>query len=414
MKVLMVHKFYYIEGGAERYVFNVSELLQEKGHTVVPFAMKDERNAVSEYEPWFAERFGPDQLLETRNPFKRMQIAARVIWNRGAQQRLAALIEKERPDIAHVHSVYHHLSPAVLFTLKRFGLPVMMTLHDYKLVCPNYIFLDGRRRVCEACRGRAFRHAVTRKCFRDSFAAGVLVSAEAYVHRWMKSYLRNVDLFVSPSRFLAEKIRQYGYGGKPVRVLPYTLDVDAYQPCDEPADYYLFMGRLTHEKGLHFLLDAAAQLRGLRLLIVGTGPLEVQLRARVEREGLSHVSLLGYKSGEELKELVRRARFTVVPSEWHDNSPLVVYESQALGKAVIGSRMGGIPELIDEGIDGFTFARGDLKGLVDRVQELIHSPERAFEMGKNGRRKAERLYSPTVHYDRLMQLYDETRRSAGR
>lgn len=407
MKVLMVHKFFYIEGGAERYVFNLSDLLRQKGHQVIPFAMKDSRNFSSEYEPFFADRFGPDQLFETTNPLRKLSIAGRVVFNRQAQQKLEALIEETRPDIAHVHSVYHHLSPSVLFALKKFKLPVVMTLHDYKLVCPNYIFLDGKRRVCESCRGKHFWHAFVKKCFRDSYAASLLVSIEAYVNAWMKSYRKNVDLFISPSEFLAGKIRQYGYADKPVYVLPYTLDLNAYRPCFEASDYFVFMGRLTHEKGLHFLLDAVKKIPHGHLLIIGTGPLQGELEERIRTEGITNVTLAGYKAGEELKDLVRRGQFTVVPSEWHDNSPLVIYESLALGKAVIGAQMGGIPELIEEGVDGYTFQRGDLLGLVDRINRLLGDPSRTAEMGKNGRRKAEQLFNAEHHYQTLMRFYEE-------
>ena len=168
MKILMVHKFYYVEGGAERYVFNVTDLLEEKDHTVIPFAMQDDRNFVSEYSSFFADRFGPDQMFETKSVATRMQVAKRMIFNREAQNKLARLIEETQPDIAHVHSIYHHLSPAVLHTLKKYNLPVMLTLHDYKMVCPNYILLDGERNICEACKGKHFWHATTKKCFRNS------------------------------------------------------------------------------------------------------------------------------------------------------------------------------------------------------------------------------------------------------
>lgn len=413
MKVLMVHKFYYVEGGAERYVFNVTDLLKQRGHTVIPFAMQDDRNFESEYSRYFVDRFGPDQLFEAKNPLERLQIARRIIYNREAQRQLEALIETTRPDIAHVHSVYHHLSPSVLFTLKKYSLPVMMTLHDYKLVCPNYIFLDGKRRLCEACHGKSFWKATAKKCFRDSYAGSALVSAEAYVNHWKKSYLNHVDLYVSPSKFLGDKISQYGYQQKPVRVQPYALDLNAYQPSYDESDYFVFLGRLTHEKGVHFLLDAAKFIRGARLLILGTGPLENDLRRRIAQENLTHVELLGFKSGSELKEIVRKAKFTVITSEWHDNSPLVIYESLALGNPVIGAKMGGIPELINEGVDGFIYERGDVDTFVQRVNFLIDHPQTSIEMGRNGRCKAERLFGFEEHYHRLLRLYHDTQKAAG-
>lgn len=408
MKVLMVHKFYYVEGGAERYVFNVSDLLEEKGHEVIPFAMKDERNFHSQYTPYFVDRFGPDQMFETKNPSTRLKIARRMIFNKEAQEKLAKLIEDTKPDIAHVHSIYHHLSPSVLHTLKKYNLPVLLTLHDYKMVCPNYIFLDGERNVCEDCQGKHFWKATAKKCFRNSYAASALVSAEAYWNKWKKSYLNNVDVFMSPSQFLGDKISQYGYESKPVITQPYTLDLGAYEPCYDPSDYFVFMGRLTHEKGVHFLLDAAHKIQGADLYVLGTGPIEDELRQRVKNENLTNVKMLGYKSGDELREIVRRAKFTVITSEWHDNSPLVIYESLSLGNPIVGARMGGIPELIEEGVDGFVYDRGDLESFVKHVNYLIQNPEKNIEMGKAARAKSERLYGFEEHYKKLMELYDYT------
>jgi glycosyltransferase involved in cell wall biosynthesis len=283
-----------------------------------------------------------------------------------------------------------------------------MTLHDYKIICPNYILLDGHRHVCEACHGKHFWKATAKKCFRNSYAASALVSAEAYWNYWKKSYLQNVDVFVSPSQFLGDKISQFGYQKKPVLVQPYTLDLKTYEPCYGPSDYFIFMGRLTHEKGVHFLLDAAKTIQGADLYILGTGPLENELSKRVQDEKLKHVKILGYKSGDELRELVRRAKFTVVTSEWHDNSPLVIYESLALGNPVVGARMGGIPELIEEGVDGFVYERGDLQTFVNHVNYLIQNPDKTMAMGINARQKAERLFGFEEHYKKLLELYNYT------
>ncbi len=409
MKILMVHKFYYIEGGAERYVFNISDLLQKKGHTVIPFAMDDPRNFNSVYQEYFCSRFSPEQFFSTKSLKKRLYLARRIIFNQEAQQKLASLIEKEEPDLAHVHSVYHHLSPSVMHTLKNYNLPVMLTLHDYKLICPNYIFLDGKNNLCEVCHGKHFWHAVARKCFRNSYGASLLITMEAYFNYFKKSYRKNVDLFVSPSQFLADKIMKYGYADKPVLVQPYTLNTDLYQPCYEPKDYYVFMGRLTQEKGLDFLLAAAAQIRDIKLYIVGTGPLENDLKKRIDEQKLTHIQMLGYKSGDELRNIVRQAQFTIVPSIWHDNSPLVIYESMALGKPVIGTRMGGIPELIEEGKTGYTVARGDVDGLVRCIRLLAHNHPQLLELGKNARKVAENRFGFEAHYSQLLNLYEKTK-----
>ena len=147
MNVLMIHKFHYIEGGAERYVFNLSQLLQKKGDIVCDFSMDHPKNFPSPYADYFVSYFNPDQLRDSRNPFKTLKKAAKVIYNKEAQRKLAMLIEETRPDIAHVHSVYHHISPSIFKTLKQYNIPVILTLHDFKLVCPNIVFLDGKNRV---------------------------------------------------------------------------------------------------------------------------------------------------------------------------------------------------------------------------------------------------------------------------
>ncbi len=411
MKVLMVHKFYYVEGGAERYVYNLSDLLQERGVEVIPFASKHPKNDSSPYNDYFAPYFNPGQFSLSK-PKELVKNIRRTIFNTEAQRQLERLIEDTQPDIAHVHSIYHHLSPSIFPTLKKYNLPVMMTLHDYKLVCPNYIFLDGKRQVCEACRGKHFWKATAKKCFRDSYGASLLVSAEAYYNYCKHSHFDNIDVLVSPSKFLGDKISQYGYQNHPVLVQPYTLDLSKYEPCYETSDYFVFMGRLTHEKGVHFLLDSMKQINGANLVILGTGPLENEMRRRVETENLTNVKMLGYKSGDELKEIVRKAKFTVITSEWHDNSPLVIYESLSLGNPIVGAQMGGIPELIEEGKDGYTFARGDMETFVKHVNTLNADPERCIQMGKAARAKAERLYGFDEHFTKIMELYDYTRTQA--
>lgn len=406
MKILMVHKFHYVEGGAERYVFNLTRLLESRGHTVIPFAMQHPGNEASEYSDYFSPRIDPDQLTSKGATTSRIKTLSRFLYNREAQRRLDQLIRDTQPDIAHVHSIYHHLSPAIFSTLKKHNLPVCLTLHDYKLVCPNYIFLDGRRQVCEACQGKKFWNATLKKCFRDSYAASALVTAEAFLHKWLKSYQNGVDLFISPSRFLGGKVEQYGYGRTRFIIQPYTLDLFAYPPHYDSSSYFIFMGRLTHEKGLHLLFDAVKDLQGAECYVLGTGPIEDELKQRIQREQLTSIRMMGYQSGDALKSLVANSKFTVVPSEWHDNSPLVIYESQALGKPVIGSNRGGIPELIDEGVDGHVFQSGDRDQLREKINHLINHPELIVRMGKAARRKAELQYDPDVHYEHMLKHYE--------
>jgi glycosyltransferase involved in cell wall biosynthesis len=405
MKILMVHKFYYIEGGAERYYFNLSELLEREGHTVIPFAMQHPRNLATPWSRYFVDYFEPDKELAHLGPVNGIKAAARVVYNRQARNKIEALIDEVQPDIAHVHGVYHHLSPSVLFSLKKKRLPVIFTLHEYKILCPDYLFLDREGRVCEQCEGRHFWHATAKRCFRNSLPASALVTVESYVHRLLKTYRNQVDLYLSPSRFLQGKMIQYGYPEEKVEWLPYTIPMDHYEPCYENDGYFVYVGRLSHEKGIAELVHAMKRVPAARLKVIGTGRLGEPLQKFVQDEGLKNVEFLGYKSGEDLREIVRRAMFVAVPSVVYDNSPLTIYEAFAHGKPVVGAAIGGIPELIDEGRDGFLFTAGDEGSLVKALERMRECAPQWPEMGRAGRQKAEALFGPEAHLQRMEAIY---------
>ncbi len=406
MKILMVHKFYYIEGGAERYYFNLSQLLQRQGHEVIPFAMQHPRNEETPYRDFFVDYFEPDKELKQLGIVNGLRAAARVIYNRQAQERIEALIDQVRPDVAHVHGVYHHLSPAVLFSLKKKKLPVIFTLHEYKILCPDYLFLDRHGRVCEKCAGKHFWHAAADKCFRQSLPASALVSLESYVHRWLQTYHRNVALYLSPSQFLRQKMIQYGYPAEKVEWLPYSIPMDQYEPCYENDGYCVYVGRLSHEKGIQELVHAMKRLPHIRLKVIGTGRLGEPLQDFVHANKMENVEFAGYQSGASLRELVKRAMFVVVPSVVYDNSPLSIYEALAHGKPVVGATIGGIPELIDEGQDGVLYTAGDEDSLVEAMEKMMAAQPRWPEMGLHGRNKAQTLFGPEAHLQRILSIYN--------
>ncbi len=405
MKVLMVHKFYFIEGGAERYLFNLSALLSRHGVQVIPFAMHHPRNVATPYARYFVSHFDPDGTLGRLNLRTGLRSVARVIYSVEARRNIQRLIEDERPDIAHVHGVYHHLSPSVLYALKRSGIPVVFTLHEYKILCPNYLFLNRRGEVCELCEGRKFWHPIKERCLKGSLPASALVSLEAYVHRFLRTYHRTVDLYISPSRFLRDKMIQYHFPPEKVIWLPYTIPIDEYEPCYEEGQYFTYVGRLSREKGIELLVEVMEDIRGAELYVCGTGRLEEPLKRMVTFKGLSNVRFLGHLAGEQLRAVMRRSMFTVVPSIVYDNSPLAVYESFALGKPVAGARIGGIPELIDPGQDGVLFEPNKRAGLVEDLRLLLADGQKRQAMGRRARAKAERWFAPEEHLRRIMAVY---------
>lgn len=406
MKILMVHKFYFIEGGGERYMFNLSSLLQRHGDEIIPFAMQHPRNYATPYDRYFVSYFEPDGVLGKLNLINGIKSAARVIYNVEARRSIERLISATRPDIAHVHGVYHHLSPSVLFSLKKFGLPVVFTLHEYKILCPSYLFLDRFGRICERCAGAHFWHPLTQRCLKNSFAVSALISAEAYVHRFLKTYHRNVDLYLSPSKFLRGKMIEYGFPEEKIVWLPYTIPIQEYEPAYTHGRYFTYVGRLSREKGIELLVRAMREVKGADLHVCGTGRLADSLEKYVREHRMSNVHFRGYLSGEELRSVIRGGMFTVVPSVVYDNSPLAIYESFALGKPVIGARIGGIPELIDEGVDGMLFEANDSAGLTRAIDTMVSKSDALAEMGRAARKKAETLFAPESHQRQISKIYN--------
>jgi glycosyltransferase involved in cell wall biosynthesis len=402
MKVLVANKYYFVKGGAERYMFELARILERKGDSVVPFAMKHEQNDPSEHSDLFVshESFDGDG-----GAVGRMKAAVRVIYSREARRKIEALVDRTAPDVSHLHNIAHQLSPSILVGLKAKGVPVIQTLHDYKLICPNYqMFVYDK--TCERCGHWRYYRACVHRCMRGSFAASALVCAEAYIHKILGTYSRNVDLFIAPSRQLLERVVAHGVPRDKVVHLPYSIALEEYEPCYGSDGYAVYVGRLSTGKGLETLMSALSRARGVPFKIVGDGPFAPELKERAAREGIDNAEFVGYLTGSELKSMVGGSLFVVVPSECFENSPLTVYEAFAQGKPVVGSIIGGIPELVGNGETGLLFEPGDDVALADRLTELWGDQARAVEMGRAARARVEREYAPDVHYDKIRAIYE--------
>ncbi|MBN1895365.1 glycosyltransferase family 4 protein [bacterium] len=405
LTILMIDKYYFVKGGAERYVFDLTAVLEKHGHRIVPFSMQHTRNLNTPFSSFFV-RPVEFNVGGIRKLFAGVFIASRILYSLHAKRRLARLIRKVRPDIAHVHMIDHQISPSILHVLRKFRIPVIQTVHQYKLICPNYRLYNMRTRmICEKCLDRKFWHPVFDRCHKDSVSAGLLLALEACLHRILRIYERNIDVFHVPSRFIGSKLVEGGFPAGRIRHLFYTIDMDQYKPVRDSRDYFLYYGRLSGEKGIHTLLKAMKNVRRSMLEIAGDGELREALEATVRRERLTHVRFSGYLSGPELRKMISLSRFVVVPSEWYENSPLTVYEAFALGKPVIGSAVGGIPELVVHGRTGLLFQPGDAETLSRHILYLLDHPSLAVQMGRRARRRAEALFGPENHYHAMMRIY---------
>lgn len=405
MKILMVDKFYFIKGGAERYFFELKKVLEAHGHEVVPFSMQHPENVPSPFEGDFVENIEFNGLSPLQKITQAPKIVGRILYSRAAREAVARLIDRVKPDLAHIHMIDHQLSPSILHAFRDYGLPVVQTCHQYKLVCPSYrLYIMHKNEICERCVGGRNYHAVLQRCHKNSIGASALVSFESYLHRWMKIY-DHIDVFHVPSRFLGRKLVEGGYPEEKIWHAFYTINLADYPYHPEAADYIIYYGRLSEEKGVLTLLKAMKAAPEVSLKVLGEGPHRPVLERFAREHGLVNVEFLGNRASHELIPLVQNARYVVVPSEWYDNSPLVIYEAFSMGKPVIASTLGGMPELVDHEENGLHFPPGDVDALTERIRALWADPARCRAMGARAREKAEREFSPEAHYAKISGLY---------
>jgi glycosyltransferase involved in cell wall biosynthesis len=314
------------------------------------------------------------------------------------------LLDQVKPQIAHVHNIYHHLSPSVLPLLKQHGIPVVMTLHDLKLACPAYTMMRGGK-PCESCRGGKLYNVAVHRCIKGSLALSSLVMVEAYVHRLFGLYRDTVDRFVVPSRFLLERLVQWGFDRDRFVHIPNFVDVARFTPSSDAGQRFVYCGRLDDLKGVETFVRAGAA-SGQPITLVGSGPYEARLRA-LAAELEADVMFPGYLTKDALAATIQEARAVVVPSECHENAPLALLEAYAAGRPVIGSRIAGIPELVREDETGALYPSGDVTALADALSRFAALPDgRLSAMGAAGREWVERDFSAAVYLDRQRDLYD--------
>jgi len=364
--------------------------------------MKHPKNLPSPYDRYFVS-----QVNFWNNPSlqEKIRAAGRVLYSVEARRRIRELIEDVKPDIAHIHLIYHQISPAILPIIKEYGIPIVQTLHDYKPICPTYS-LVSKGRVCERCRGKFFYHATLQRCNRGSLPASVLNSIEMYLHHMLRWY-DLPDVYITPSDFMRRKMIELGMPPEKFVHIPNFVDPQKHPYSTDFGDYFVYVGRLVPIKGIRTLLLAMKQVDEARLLIIGDGPQREELEEFTTYSRLENVEFLGYQSTEILLGLMSRARFSVLPSECYENCPMSVLESMAMGKPVIGARIGGIPELISHSEDGMLFESGNVDDLADKIDYMLTDPQRCQEMGMRAREKVVVHYNPKAHHRQILAVYQQ-------
>lgn len=395
MRVLLINKFHYLKGGAERAYFDTAHILAENGHEVAFFAMAHPENLETPWSRFFVSPV--DYHDESSGLLVKFRMALRILWNFEAAKKLDCLIQQFHPEVAHLHNIYHQLSPSILWTLHRHRVRIIMTLHDYKLISPSYSLLV-RGKIWDHTSGwRAIRDRVV----MDSYARSIICACEQWVHQIMRSF-RLVDAFLAPSQFLIDKFQSVGFP-YPIQKVVQPLFPFPAPPAGVSGEYFLFLGRLSREKGVESLIEAMRLWSGQNLIkIVGNGPEENALKKLAQ--GVPNIVFTPHVTGLEWEETIRGAKALIVPSVWYENMPYVILEALSRGKPVIASRIGGMPERITDGKNGFLFEAGNTGGLLAAIKRFNTSDrfmlsEAAYKSVLDAR--------PEEYYHALLAVYQK-------
>ena len=436
MKILLANKYYYLKGGAERHLFDLKELLEQNGHKTIPFAMQDNKNVNSAYSKYFVN---PVNLEKSSFSLDGLKAAGRIIYSFEAKSNIEKLINHEKPDIAHIHNIYHQISPSILTSIKNAGIPIVMTVHDFKLMCPNYIFYT-QDRVCERCKKYKYYNCVLHKCVKDSYMASKVNMFEMYLHRFLKIYKNNIVLYICPNQFVKDKLIEFGFSSNKIKVLPHFTNFDINNPHTKPInnkfkdfteniknhilpnnknlpknteqvidsdDYMLYFGRLSKEKGIKTLFEAIKKIKNkqIKLKLAGLGPQEKELKDYVIKQGLQRrIEFLGFLQEEKLSETIHNSLFTVLPSVFYETFGLTVLESHNHNKPIIASRLGALPELIEEGKTGVLFKSGNSNDLAEKIDTMLQDRENIDNMGKLGK-EFSLGFNKENYYGKLKEIY---------
>lgn len=401
MRVLLVNAFHWMKGGVERTYLDESRWLSAAGHDVAHFATRDARNLPSPTAAHFAPNadFG-----EAGSALAQLPQLPRVIWSAPAARAMAGLLADWTPDVAHLHAPSRYLTPSILEPLERAGVPVVMTLHDFKPWCTNRLLL-AHGEYCERCRGGAHWHAVTTACVQDSRLKSLVGAVEAYVHDARRAY-RSVRRWIAPSRFVYEKAASFGVAGSTMRVLSHGVEAAAAGgplPDATPERYALFAGRLSAEKGVRLLPEIAARIAPVPLLVAGEGPLAGWLDA----QRVPHLRRLGHLSDESLAALRARASVMLAPSLFIEHFGYSVAEALLDARAVVAARIGALPELVEHEVTGLLAEPGDGAGLGALAKRALDDSAAAARWGAAGRERVLRMGAPQAHVAGLLDVYRE-------
>jgi glycosyltransferase involved in cell wall biosynthesis len=403
MRILYCSKYDYPFSGTEVHLFDIIRRMNQEGQETALFSMGHGRS------PTFAGRCYRIPYLDFKDPnagfLKKVRMAAHALYSPSARRAMRSCLDDFSPELAHVRGIYHHLSPSILWELKGQGIPVLYHVNDFKILCPTYNFV-AQGRPCELCRHGAFHHAATQGCYAGARASAVVLAAEAYLHKWLRTYERCVDMFLAPSEFVRNKLVAGGLPVERVEVLPHFQALPADEDLGADEGYLLYFGRLSAEKGVFELLHAMARLPHTPLVIAGDGPERAKLESLARELNLKQVLFAGMVHGERLQKLIAGCSFSVFPSHAYETFGKSILESYAWGRPVIASDLGSRRELVQHGVTGLLYSDGDREQLAQSIGFLLGRPDLIEKMGGAARSRVRVKHDPAQHIEKLLELYN--------
>ncbi|MCX5895610.1 MAG: glycosyltransferase family 4 protein [Proteobacteria bacterium] len=422
MKIILCNKYFFLNGGTEKYLQTLVKELPNTGHTPIPFSVKYEGNWESPYNSYFLAPPGSPEQTHfkdiTLSPANVLRLIDRSIYSFEAKKYLSKLLQTiGTADIAYILNIYNYMSPSIIHTFRKNNIPVVAQLGDYNLLCPSYIFLrDGK--PCTLCMQGRYHYGLRYRCVKNSFAASAVRVLAMYIHRWLRIY-NLVDVFLVPCVFMREKLIEGGLPGERIQLLHYPVEITERMEEHQKKNYIVYFGRISYEKGLDTLITAYQKLSlPVDLVIIGRSYDDEQerLQQMIQPEYAHRIRFLGFKTGEELSRLIGEALLSVVPSRCYDNAPISIYESFLQGTPVIASRIGGIPEQVQEGITGRLCAPDSEEEMQGALRWMLDDRERLRRMGKTGMDYVTTQLSVEKHMAQLLDIFNKiinTRKATG-
>ncbi|HUR11415.1 MAG TPA: glycosyltransferase [Flavitalea sp.] len=385
LKILIINWSWYPTGGDWTYIENLINFYQQQGHEVIPFSMHSEHNYATPYSRYFISNINYKDLNKNKSLANGVKAVKKTLYSVEAKRNLQKLLEENQIDIAHINNIHHYLTPtSILPLLKKNNIPIIWTVHDYSILCPNTTF-TSKDKICEKCKGGAYYQCIVNNCKKNSWRASTIAAVESYTNSLVNPY-KYVDFYICPSRFIANKFIEFGFEPAKIRQVYNLFDTDSIPSSVNIPDKkksIVYVGNITKVKGVHTLVRAVKD-RDVHLYVIGSGDHLEELIAYCKSEHYTNITFLGRRNKSDVFKYLKEASFVVVPSEWYENLPYSVVEALLLSKPVLASRIGGIPELIMDGATGFLFEAGNIKDLQNKIDHLIQmDPSILATIGNN-------------------------------